>query len=52
MRFHEFADPKPYTLSAADATDLLKQLLRIWPDRSVNNLPPLVLIKQPPARPR
>jgi hypothetical protein len=52
MRFHEFADPKEYTPSATDAEDFFQQLPRIWPDRSVNNLPPFVPIKQPPARPR
>jgi hypothetical protein len=31
MRFHEFADPEPYFLSADDAADFLKQLEQIWP---------------------
>jgi hypothetical protein len=35
MRFHEFADPKPYTLSADDAADFIKQLERIWPQEDV-----------------
>ena len=30
MRLIEFADTKPYILSADDAADFLKQLERIW----------------------
>ena len=35
MRLIEFADPKPYILSADDAADFLKQLERIWPHEAV-----------------
>ena len=52
MRFREFANPKPYSLSADDAADFLKQLERIWPDRSVNNSAPFVPIKRPPNKQR
>jgi hypothetical protein len=31
MRLNELADPSPYTLSNADATDLKKRLEGIWP---------------------
>lgn len=46
MRFHEFADPKPYTLSADDAANLLKQLERIWPHDDVAFV--LGIKRQPP----
>jgi len=32
MRFIEFADPKPYTVSVDDADDFLDQLEKIWPE--------------------
>ena len=35
MRLNEFADVKPYTLSADDAADFLKQPERIWPHEDV-----------------
>ena len=35
MRFREFTDPKPYTLSADDAADFLKQHKRILPQGDV-----------------
>ena len=35
MRLIEFADPKPYVLSADGAADFLKQLERIWPHEAI-----------------
>ena len=34
MRFKEFADPKGITTTAAEAEELLKQLLHLCPGRS------------------
>jgi hypothetical protein len=48
MRLNEFADPKPYTLSADDATDFLKQLERIWPHKDVAFV--LGIKRQPPNK--
>jgi hypothetical protein len=42
MRFIEFADPKGITTTAAEAEELLKQLLRLWPGRSPDDLAPSV----------
>ena len=38
MRFIEFADPKGITTTPAEAEELLKQLLHLWPGRSPDNL--------------
>jgi hypothetical protein len=44
MRLKEFANPKDYTLpTVADAEHFVKQLLRIWSDRSEAELAPAVL---------
>jgi len=32
MRLNQFTDPKPYTLSADDAADFLRQLETLWPN--------------------
>jgi hypothetical protein len=40
MRLTEFADPKDYTPPAADGDEFLKQLLRLWPGRSADDLAP------------
>jgi hypothetical protein len=48
MRFCEFADPKPYTLSADDATDFVERLERIWPHEDVAFV--LGIKRQPQAR--
>jgi hypothetical protein len=50
MRYHEFADPKPYTLSADDATDFLKQLEQFWPYKNVAFV--LGIKRQPPNKQR
>jgi hypothetical protein len=42
MRFIEFADPKGITTTAAEAEELLKQLRRLWPGRSPDDLVPSV----------
>jgi hypothetical protein len=54
MRLSEFASPKYYAPTAADAEDFLQQLLLIWPDRPANELAPSVMRnrQQPPAKPR
>jgi hypothetical protein len=38
MRLTEFADLKAYTVPANNVADFVKQLLRIWPDRSADDL--------------
>ena len=43
MRFKEFADPKDYIPTVADAEHFVKQLQRIWPDRSEDELAPAIL---------
>ena len=43
MRFKEFADPKDYIPTVADAEHFVKQLQSIWPDRSENQLAPAIL---------
>ena len=48
MRFNEFADPRPYTLSADDATDFVERLERIWPHEDVAFV--LGIKRQPQAR--
>jgi hypothetical protein len=44
MRLKEFADLKDYTQpTVADAEHFVKQLQRIWPDRSEDELAPAIL---------
>jgi hypothetical protein len=44
MRLKEFANPKDYTSpTIADVEHIVKQLLRIWPDRSEAELAPAIL---------
>ena len=54
MRFKEFADPKGITTTAAEAEELLKQLLHLCPGRSADDLPPSVPHnrKRPPTERR
>ena len=54
MRLNDFADPKDYTSTAADAEGFLKQLLRLWPGRSRDDLAPSMphRRKQPPIERR
>jgi hypothetical protein len=53
MRLNEFADPKEYTPPVTEAEDYLKQLHRILPDRSAEELAPstLSIRRQPPSKP-
>ena len=53
MRLNEFADPKEYTPTAADAEEFVQQLLFIWPDRSADELAPSTLSnrRRPPSKP-
>jgi hypothetical protein len=46
MRLNEFADPKEYTPTVADADDFLSQILLNWPDRSADDLAPSLLAKR------
>jgi hypothetical protein len=43
MRFIEFADPEIYSLAVRDAGGLFKQIERIWPDGSPDDVKPGVL---------
>ena len=56
MRLDEFADPNEYTPTAAGAEEFLKQLLRLWPGRSADDLAPCVPAsrnrRQPPIERR
>jgi hypothetical protein len=53
MRLTEFADLKTYTLPATDASDFVRQLLCIWPDRSADDLASHIPREsnQPPIKP-
>jgi hypothetical protein len=50
MRLSEFASPKYYAPTVADAEGFLQQLVLTWPDQSASELAPSVLCsrKQPP----
>jgi hypothetical protein len=54
MHLNEFADPKDYALTVADAEEFRDQLLLIWPDRAAVLLAPSTLHngRQPPTKPR
>jgi len=43
MRLHEFSDPNDYRPTEADAPHFVKQLQRIWSDRSDCELTPIEL---------
>jgi hypothetical protein len=42
MRLDEFTDPNEYAPPAAEAEKFLNQLLRLWPDRSADDVAPSV----------
>ena len=48
MRLIEIADPQEYIPTVAEAEDFLRQLLRIWSDRSADGPGSTLLPKQPP----
>ncbi len=43
MRLNEFANPKDYTLTAADMAKLLKRIKRVWRDIDIDATAPFVL---------
>ena len=52
MHLNEFADPKDYTPTAAEAETFLKRLLRLWPGRSTDDSAPSVPSQQKTAADR
>jgi hypothetical protein len=48
MHLNQFTDPRPYTLSAADAADFLRQLETLWPNDDIAFV--LAIKKEPQAR--
>jgi hypothetical protein len=51
MRLKEFANPKNYAPpTVADAEHFVKQLQRIWPDRSEAELAPAILLNRKKPR--
>jgi hypothetical protein len=47
MRLIEIADPQDYIPTVAEAEGFLKQLLRVWSDRSADGRGSTLLPKQP-----
>jgi hypothetical protein len=48
MRLDQFTDPKPYTLSADDAADFLRQLETLWPNDDIAFV--LAIKKEPQSK--
>ena len=48
MHLNQFTDPKPYTLSADDAADFLRQLKTLWPNDDIAFV--LAIKKEPQSK--